>query len=94
MRDEHPQEPQHPSREDDILRDPVADHLHGRWLPIQLSTGLAAYLLWLITRDLAGWSADRPTHLTREEACDFAEYLYDGIPNPQRRSEVPRRRAT
>lgn len=60
------------------------------WEPpiIELSRPMAAYLLWLVARDLADWRADRRCRLTREEASAFSEFLAAFLPKDMQ-SDVP-----
>jgi len=59
---------------------------------IDLPRDVAAYLLWLICRDVARWPERRRTRLTRDDARSLAIYLHECLPG-DRRTPVPPPRA-
>jgi hypothetical protein len=55
---------------------------------LELSGPMAAWICWLMSKDLAEWKSDRRTRLTREEATAAAMYIADHLPE-EMRTEVP-----
>jgi len=55
---------------------------NDRWVApiLELDRPMAAYLLWLIARDLPKWGTERRTKLTREDATALAMHLSDHLP--------------
>lgn len=60
------------------------------WEPpiLELSRPMAAWVCWLMARDLAEWKPDRRTRLTRAEAIAAAMYIADHLPEDMR-TEIP-----
>lgn len=47
---------------------------------LELSSPIAAYLLWLTSRDLERWTDRRRTKLSRDEIRSLALFLHDQLP--------------
>lgn len=56
---------------------------------VELSHPMCRWIYWLTTRDLAQWTDDRRTRLSREEATAFAMYLADHLQPEDTTTEVP-----
>lgn len=65
----------------------MSDH---EWDPpvLELSRPMAAWLCWLMARDLSEWTPERRTRLTRSEATAAAMYVADHLPKDMT-TEVP-----
>jgi 3'-5' exoribonuclease len=55
---------------------------------LELSRPMAAWLCWLMARDLADWKPERRTRLNRAEATAAAMYVADHLPE-EMRTEIP-----
>lgn len=51
---------------------------------LELPVPCAAYVLWLMCRDLARWAPGRRSRLSRDEAAGLALFLHDRLPRDHR----------
>jgi hypothetical protein len=69
----------------DLLRDPLEEIPPVvPWPAIVLTPQLAAYLLWLIARDLVRWRRTRKCRLRQDEAAALGRHLGDMLPEGMR----------
>jgi hypothetical protein len=51
---------------------------------LTLERRIAAYVLYVVTQDIAEWPEDRKCRLSPDEVRDWAEYLADALPESMR----------